>query len=142
MKLIEIKIFEVCRRCAGGIGHLFYQNLVKFLSILKMGKASEGDDASTIKGKLLFLKEFLKFVVAGLAHEEVKFFADFLITAYFECVYFVILKRVRPILEREDMKENWEFCRIIIKDLCLGLPTLFTQSYDKTNKMDILKKLP
>jgi hypothetical protein len=46
------------------------------------------------KNKLSFMKKFLESILSGTTHDEARFFSDFVINCYFECLYFAINKRI------------------------------------------------
>ena len=60
------------------------------------------------RDKLVFMKRFIDSMLSGFTHDEIKFFGDSLVHSYFECVYFVILKRIKPILlsEKKEFYQN------------------------------------
>lgn len=120
--MIETKLMDVLRRAASGIGKLFYSHLSHFLSKLPMANFSaltlkpaeerEKDNKNAlkfnveeyVKERFAFIKKFFESMLAGFAHDEIKFFGDHLVQAYFECVYFVVLKRISIVLAREELK--------------------------------------
>ena len=51
------------------------------------------------KVRLSFMKKFMENILIGTSHEEARFFADHVVNCYFECLYFIIVKRLQPMLE-------------------------------------------
>lgn len=49
------------------------------------------------RAKLAFMRKFVEAVLAGVSHEEARFFADHVVNSYFECLYFVIAKRLQGV---------------------------------------------
>lgn len=47
------------------------------------------------KLRLSFIKRFLENILQGTQHDESRFFCDYVINCYFECAYFVIIKRIQ-----------------------------------------------
>jgi hypothetical protein len=64
------------------------------------------DKEEAFKTKLSFIRRFLENVLVGLEHDEARFFADNAVNCYFECLYFVITKRLNPYLEQSTGSPN------------------------------------
>lgn len=87
------RILDCCKNAASGIGLSFYENLSTFLSLIPFGKFKGESNEETLKGRLSFIRDFMEAIWKGLAHEEARFFSERLVSSYFECLYFLCLKR-------------------------------------------------
>jgi hypothetical protein len=57
-----------------------------------------------LRERLDFLKRFLEALLGGFGHDEIKSFSEELIVGYFECIYYIALKRLLPIYQEEKWK--------------------------------------
>ncbi len=101
--MVEIKTLEIIKKAGNGIGSCFYMTLPVFLSKLPVAGFSLVDEKEEqVKEKLSFCKKYTESILNGFQHDEIRFFAENLVSGYCECVYFLILKRFSKILLAEN----------------------------------------
>ncbi|KRX05258.1 hypothetical protein PPERSA_00559 [Pseudocohnilembus persalinus] len=157
-KAIEVKTLEIVKKCGNGIGQKFYQSLIFFLSFLPQAsilpkrdldqqeQTSKIEDLkeSKIQEKLNFLTKFFEtFSSSAKEIDDVKFFADDIVKAYFECLYFVIIKRLYPVYRLEKFQGLRKYMANFIKNQGLALQNLYVQVHDQAKQStNVFQTLP
>ncbi|KAL4503256.1 hypothetical protein ABPG72_000862 [Tetrahymena utriculariae] len=157
LKMIEIKSLEVLKKAASGIGKQFYQNTIIFLSKLPMAaftsilnkenvqQYNKFNAEEYIKERFSFIKKFFESILAGFGHDEIKFFGDQLVQSYFECIYFIVLKRISVVLDKEKvkpLKNVQKQARNLIRDLICNILNIYLEQNIADNVMNPYKQIP
>lgn len=87
-----------------------YDNLIKFCSVFPFFQlvpgAHEGANKASFKERCNLLREFFKNLYEGLKLDEAVAFHSHLMQSYFECLTFILLKRVQPFWQSANEEER------------------------------------
>ena len=144
-KLKEIlinRIYECLRRAGQGIGAVFYENLTIFLSLLPFAKLKGETNEEAFKWKLGFIKSFLEGIWNGMIHEEIKFFSESLVSCYFECLYFLNLKRFAEIKNLGLSESLLKYALKTLKGFMKNPVIDYLKNYNSSQALNAYKSIP
>lgn len=142
------KFLECIKKCAFGISTTLYNNLVIVISNLSFASANfskEEMKEEVIKNRIIFFRDILDNMFKGIEDDEIKFFAEHLISSYFECLYFILFKRIDQFRKTsivENSNSLQKFIKNVIRDL-IKLPLYeYINNYVSFNIMSLQKTIP
>ncbi|CAD8100056.1 unnamed protein product [Paramecium primaurelia] len=95
---LENKSLELISQAGFGVGKLFYDQLVLFVSLNPIYSVINIKKEDDFRQKLASMTKLLNAILTGITHEEGKLFSENLINSYFETIYFLICKSINPSL--------------------------------------------
>ena len=142
------KFLECIKKCAFGISTTLYNNLVIVISNLSFASATFSKDEmkeEVIKNRIILFRDILDNMFIGIEDDEIKFFAEHLISSYFECLYFILFKRIAQFRKTsivENSNSLQKFIKNVIRDL-IKLPLYeYINKNVSFNIMSLQKNIP
>ena len=136
------RIYECLKKAGQGIGAVFYENLTLFLSLLPFAKLKGENNEEGFKWKIGFIKGYMEAIWMGILHEEVKFFSENLVSSYFECLYYLNLKRFSDISSLNLAESTQKFVKKILKNFIKIPLSDFLKNYTPSQALNAYKSIP
>lgn len=92
--------------------------------------------------KWTFIQKFLESLLLGFQHEEIKVFSEELTSSYCECIHFFVIKRLMPIIVREEEFKLKILARDLFTKSTMNFVQQYIQNYDKSKPMNNYRSVP